>query len=171
MILEHLLSDITLEYLTKEVKGLEVDIPEQDDYDPDLWPEIKSKRFISTYEKIKGREGLWQLSFNKDRLYLIQFNIDFGSISENSYNNCREICRNIIKINNSVRGMRDLLIDINTKSYAEFKSEVVSVPDLPDGYYVQFVFCSWQGKEKSAYIYARYTMPDSMSVEYREEAV
>jgi len=169
MILEHLAADITLETLIIKVKGLEIDTPEESDYDPGIWPEMKSKRFISTYEKIKGREGLWQLSFNNGILYLIQFNIEFGSKSENAYNNCIDICRSIIKINNSIRGMKDLLSGSESKSYLELKSEVLSEKGIPDGYNMQFAHYSWQSGVKSAYLSAGITWPDSMTVEYREE--
>lgn len=168
MILEHLSDDITPDALLKKVKGLEVDTPDEGDYTPDRWPEMKSKKFISTYEKIKGREGLWQLSFNNSRLYFIQFNIEFGSKSENAYNSCIDICRSIIKINNSIRGMRDMMKDSRSKSYLELKSEVLSEKGIPDGVVVQFAHYSWHSGVKTAYISADITWPDSMSLEYRE---
>ncbi len=171
MILKHLLNDITLESLIKEVKGLEVDIPEEDDYDPDMWKEMKSKKFISTYEKIKGRDGLWQLSFNNSRLYFVQFNIEFGSRSENAYNSCIDICRSICKINNSIRDMNDQFAGREVKSFLEFKSEALSDSGVPNGYCFKFASYSWKSNAKSAHLSAGCIWPDSMSVEYREEPV
>lgn len=171
MILEYLSDDIAPETLIKEVKGLEIDTPDVSDYPPDKWHEMKSKRFISTCEKIKGREGLWQLSFNDGRLYYIQFNIEFGSKSENAYNSCIDIIKSIVKINNSTRGMRDLMKDSGTKSYLELKSEVLSEKGIPDGIVMQFAHYSWQSGVKEASLSADITWPDSMSVEYREEPV
>ena len=169
MILECLSESITLESLMNEVKGLEIDIPDESDYDSSLWPGMKSKRFISTYEKIKGHDGLWQLSFNHGRLYLIQFNIEFGSKSENAYNNCMDICKNIIKINNSIRGMNDQLTGSYRRTFLEFKSETMSDSGIPIGHYVQFADYSWESDLKSAILTAGCTWPDSMSVEYREQ--
>jgi len=171
MILEHLTADTTLESLIKKVKGLEVDTPDEDDYDPGLWPEMKSKRFISTVEKIKGHEGLWQLSFKNGLLFFIQFNIEFGSKSENAYHNCMEICRAIVKVNNSLRGMREMLTVKETKSYQDVKNEVLSSSSLPHDRFVQFANYNWRNEEKFAYLSASLTWPDCMSVEYREEPV
>jgi len=169
MILEYLTDDITPDDLLKRVKGLEIDTPEESDYPADKWPEMKSKKFISTYEKIKGREGLWQLSFDRGRLYFIQFNIEFGSKSENAYNSCIEICRSIIKINNFIRGMRDLMKDSGSKSFLELKSEVLSEKGIPDGFIMKFAYYSWQSGVKTAHLYANIIWPDIMTVEYREE--
>jgi hypothetical protein len=153
----------------KEVKGLEIDIPDQNDFDPGLWDEMKLKKFISTCEKIKGRDGLWQLSFKNGILYFIQFNIEFGSRSENAYNNCMDICKSILKINNSIRNMKDQLTGSDSKSFLEFKSEALSDSGVPNGYCMQFARYTWRSSEKSAYLSASCTWPDSMSVEYREE--
>jgi hypothetical protein len=169
MFLEYLPEYITLESLMEDVKGLEVDAPEENDYDPGLWPGMKSKRFISTYEKIKGHEGLWQLSFNHGSLYLIQFNIEFGSRSENAYNNCMDVCKTIIKINNSIRGMKDQLAESYRRTFMEFKSETMSDSGIPIGHYVQFADYRWHCGLKSATLSAGCTWPDSMSVEYREQ--
>jgi hypothetical protein len=171
MFLEYLSDDTTLESLMEDVKGLEVDVPEEDDYNPVTWPEIKTKRFISTYEKIKGRDGLWQLSFNNSLIYLIQFNIDFDSKSENAYNNCMDICKAIIKINNLTRGMNESLTGDYRRTYLEFKSEVMSDRGIPHGHYVQFAHYTWESSIKSAYLTAGCIWPDSMTVEYREEPV
>jgi len=171
MILEYLSDDTTLESLMEDVKGLEVDVPEEDDYNPDTWPEIKTKRFISTYEKIKGRDGLWQLSFNNGMLFMIQFNIDFDSKSENAYNNCMDICKAIMKINNSIRGMNGSLTADYRRTYLEFKSEVMSDRGIPHGHYVKFAHYTWESSIKSAYLTAGCIWPDSMTVEYREEPV
>jgi hypothetical protein len=168
---EYLSDDTTLESLVEEVKGLEVDVPEEEDYSPETWPEIKTKRFISTYEKIKGRDGLWQLSFNNSFLYLIQFNIDFDSMSENAYNNCMDICKTIIKINNSLRGMNNLLNGSYRRSYLEFKSESMSDRGIPHGHFIQFADYTWKSSIKTAYLSAGCIWPDSMTVEYREEAL
>lgn len=171
MILEYLSEDITPETLANEVRGLEIDIPEESDYDPSMWPEMKSKSFISTYEKIKGRDGLWQLSFNNGRLYLVQFNIEFGSKSENAYNSCMDICRSIFKINNSIRGMKDQLTASESKSYLELKSEGLSAKGIPDGITIQFACYRWRNEIITASLSAVITWPDSMSVEYREELI
>jgi len=171
MILEYLSSETELETLIKNVKGLEVDVPDEDDYDSAFWPEMKSKRFISTYEKIKGHDGHWQLSFDKGMLFLIQFNIEFGSKSENAYNKCMDLCKSILKINNSVREMNDQLNSTMRKTYLEFKSEIMSDPGIPDGYFSEFAHYAWQSSGKSAYLSAGCTWPDSMSVEYREESL
>lgn len=171
MILEYLSDDITPETLMNEVRGLEIDIPEESDYDPDKWPEMKSKSFISTYEKIKGRDGLWQLSFNNGRLYLVQFNIEFGSKSENAYNSCMDICRSILKINNSIREMKDQLTVSESKSYLELKSEVFSERGIPDGVNMQFAYYTWRSNMRTAYLSACVIWPDTMTVEYREESL
>jgi len=171
MILEYLLENVTPESLMNEIKGLEIDVPEQEDYEKSLWPEIKSKKFISTYEKIKGSEGLWQLSFNESRLYLIQFNIEFGSKSENAYNKCMDICKSIIKINNGVREMYDQLTGSYRKTYLEFKSEAMSDHGIPHGHYLQFANYTWKNSARSSSLTAGCTWPDTMSVEYREEPV
>lgn len=169
MLLEYLSDDITPEILMNEVRGLEIDIPEESDYDPGMWPEMKSKSFISTYEKIKGRDGLWQLSFNNGRLYLVQFNIEFGSKSENAYNSCMDICRSILKINNSIREMKDQLTVFESKSYLELKSEVFSERGIPDGVNMQFAYYTWRSNMRTAYLSADVIWPDTMTVEYREE--
>ena len=171
MLLEYLSDDTTLESLMNEVKGLEVDVPEEEDYNRETWPEIKIKRFISTYEKIKGRDGLWQLSFNKGILYMIQFNIDFDSKSENAYNNCMDICKAVIKINNTIRGMNESLTGGYRRTYLEFKSEAMSDRGIPHGHYIQFADCTWKNSIKTAYLTAGCIWPDSMTVEYREEPV
>ncbi len=171
MILEYLSDDITLESLMEDVKGLEVDVPEEDDYNPETWPEIKTRRFISTYEKIKGRDGLWQLSFNNGMLFMIQFNIDFDSKSENAYTHCMDICKAIIKINNLNRGMNESLTGDYRRTYLEYKSEVMSDRGIPHGHYVQFAHYTWKNSTKSAYLDAGCIWPDSMTVEYREEPV
>ena len=171
MFLEFLSDDTTLEDLMKEVNGLEVDIPEEVDYNPEVWPEIKTKRYISTYEKIKGRDGLWQLSFNNGILSMVQFNIDFDSKSENAYNNCMDICKAIIKINNLIRGMNGSLTGNYRRTYLEFKSEVMSDRGIPEGHYIQFARYTWKNSIKSAYLTAGCIWPDSMTVEYREQPV
>ena len=109
---------------------------------------MKSKKFISTYEKIKGRDGLWQLSFNNGLLYLVQFNIEFESRSENAYNNCMDICKAIIKINNSARGMNDFLTGTYRRTYLEFKSEIMSGSGIPNGHFVEFAHYSWKREGK-----------------------
>jgi len=171
MILQYLLPGITLETLMQNVNGLDVDTPEEKDYDPGVWIEMKSKRFISTHEKIKGREGLWQLSFNNNRLFFIQFNIEFGSKSENAYNNCMDICKSIVKINNSIRVMKDFLISSNIKNYMDFKNEFFSETGVPDGIIEHFAYYSWKDEFKSSYLSASLLWPDTMIVEYREEPV
>ncbi len=171
MILQYLSPDITPELLLKEVKGLEIDTPEQDDYTPDLWAAMKSKKFISTSEKIKGRDGLWHFSFDNSRLYFVQFNIEFGSRSENAYNSCIDICRSILKINNSIRGMKDHFTGSDVKSFLEFKSEALSDSGVPNGYSMQFAHYGWRSDVTSSNLSAICTWPDSMSVEYREEPV
>jgi hypothetical protein len=169
MILEYLSDDTTLESLMEDVKALEVDVPEESDYNPHIWPEIKTKRFISTYEKIKGRDGLWQLSFNNNILSMIQFNIDFDSKSENAYNNCMDICKSFIKVNNQIRGMNESSTVSYRRTYLEFKSEVMSDRGIPHGHYIQFAHYTWESSIKSSYLTAGCIWPDLMTVEYREE--
>ena len=169
MILEYLSEETTPESLIREIKDLEIDIPEEEDYDPALWPEMKLKRFISTTEKIKGQDGLWQLTFNSEKLYLIQFNIEFGSGSENAYNKCMDLCKTILKINNSQRGMYDYLKVSYRRTYLEFKSETRSDSGIPNGYHVQFANYIWESSIKSSSLTAGCIWPDSMSVEYREK--
>lgn len=169
MLLEYLSEKTTLDSLTNELKGLEVDTPEEEDYDPLLWQEIRHKRFISTCEKIKGHDALWQLTFNRGLLYLIQLNIEFGSKSENSYNRCMDLCKSVLKINNSQRDMYSRLTGSYVRPYNEFKSETGSDSGIPEGYYIEFARYSWKTPDITASLNAGCIWPDSMSVEYREE--
>ncbi len=171
MILEYLTEDITLESLMKKVEGLEIGVPQKKDYDPGLWPDMKNKRFISTYEKFKGRDGLWQITFKSSRLFFVQYNIEFGVKSESAYNNCVEICRMIAKINNTVRKMHDQFVSTELKTYTEFSNEVLTDSGLPGDRYIEFAGYSWRNKVKSSYLSATHNWPDTMSIEYREDQI
>lgn len=171
MILEYLSDGITLEALMDEIKGLEADSPDEEDYSPDKWAGMKTKKFISTREKFKGREGLWHLSFNNGILYYIQFNIEFGSKSEISFNNCLDLCHTIFKINNKKREMYNHLILTEQKKYTEFRSEISAARGIPDGWSIPVAHYSWKSNRKTADLKAELIWPECLSVEYTEGRV